>query len=190
MGIERARLITGGLGASLHGETGRPGQADSFGGKPIAGYEQADGGEEQPVVRHSRPGLPRLLAGQDCPPRPAHRTAVEGEHATTREPEASYLPAIQAQDADAHDPALDPAEYAKRLQQIDWHRYRQHWIAITGFKVDKNGKKKTRLIKDGRGGTLTIVDGKAENTAATINSTVNKILSPAWTDLTSSENAK
>jgi hypothetical protein len=41
-----------------------------------------------------------------------------------------------------------------------------------------------------QGGTLTIVDGKAENTAATINSVVNKILSPAWTDLTTTENAK
>ena len=115
--------------------------------------------------------------------------AVEGEHATTQEAEAAYLAAIQAQDGEMPEPALDPAEYANRLQQIDWHRYRQHWINITGFKVDKNGQTKTREIKDGKGGTMEIVDGKAENTAATINSVVNKILSPAWTDLTSTENA-
>ena len=118
-------------------------------------------------------------------------TAVEGEHSTTQEAEAAYLAAIQAEDADAPEPTLDPAEYASQLQQIDWHRYRQHWIAITGSKIDrKTGKKKTRDIKDGEGGTLSIVQGKAENTAATISNVAAKILSPAWTELISIENAK
>jgi hypothetical protein len=110
------------------------------------------------------------------------------EHATADEAKEAYLAAIKEVEPQA--PALDPAEFAKRLAEIDWHRYRKHWIAITGFKVDKDGKKKMRDIKDGHGGTLHIVDGKAENTAATINSVVNKILSPAWVELTSSENAK
>jgi DNA-sulfur modification-associated len=110
------------------------------------------------------------------------------EHATAEEAKAAYLAAIKEFEPQA--PGLDPAEFAKRLTEIDWHRYRKHWIAITGFKVDKGGYKKKRDIKDGYGGVLRIVEGKAENTAATINSVVNKILSPAWTDLTSSENAR
>jgi hypothetical protein len=118
-------------------------------------------------------------------------TAVEGEHATTQEAEAAYLAAIQSQNTETPEPALDPAEYAMRLQQIDWHRYRQHWITITGSKLDRRtGKKKTREIKDGEGGTLTIVEGKAENTPANIGNVASKILSPTWTDLTSPVNAK
>jgi DNA-sulfur modification-associated len=118
-------------------------------------------------------------------------TAVEGEHATTQEAEAAYLAAIQAQNADAPESVLDPHEYASRLQQIDWHRYRQHWIGITGSKIDrKTGEKKTRDIKDGKGGVLRIVEGKAENTAATIGNVAAKILSPAWTELKSTEDAK
>ncbi|MGW4129850.1 DNA sulfur modification protein DndB [Amycolatopsis japonica] len=118
-------------------------------------------------------------------------TAVEGEHATTAEAEAAYLAAIQDLNAEAPESALAPAEYAMRLRKIDWHRYRQHWIAITGFKLDrKTGKKKTREINDGDGSKLKIVEGKAENTAATIGNVANKILSPRWVELTSAVNAK
>ncbi len=79
-----------------------------------------------------------------------------------------------------------------RIRSIDWHRYRQHWIAITGHKVDSQGKKKTRLIKDPESpdGKKLIVEGKAENTAATINSVVNMILSDNWKDLCSDIDAK
>lgn len=114
---------------------------------------------------------------------------VEDAHATAKEAEEAYLEAIK--DATGPDPALDPDEFAKRLREIDWHRYRKHWIDITGFKIDpKTGNKKMREIKDGSGGTFWIIDGKAENTAASINSAAKKILSPAWTDLTSTVNAK
>ena len=98
---------------------------------------------------------------------------------------------ISSQDATGPDPALDPDEFAKRLREIDWHRYRKHWVDITGYKIDPStGGKKMRDINDGHGGKLRIVDAKAENTAAVINSVAKKILSPTWTDLKSDVNAK
>ena len=39
-------------------------------------------------------------------------------------------------------PVLDPAEFASASREIDWHRYRKHWIAITGFKVDEERHEK------------------------------------------------
>ncbi len=114
---------------------------------------------------------------------------IEDAHATAKEAEDAYLQAIQ--DATGPDPALDPDEFAKRLREIDWHRYRKHWVDITGYKIDPStGGKKMRDINDGHGGKLRIVDAKAENTAAVINSVAKKILSPTWTDLKSDVNAK
>jgi hypothetical protein len=119
------------------------------------------------------------------------------EHVTAAEAETVYLAAVEEVKAEWEakeampKPALDPAEYADRLRKIDWHRYRKHWITITGFKIDaKTGRKKTRDIKDGHGGLLKIVEGTATNTPAAIANVANKILSPSWEELTSDENAK
>jgi hypothetical protein len=110
------------------------------------------------------------------------------EHETADEAKVAYLAAMEQETPGT--PVLSIAEFTKRLGEIDWHRYRKHWIAITGSKVDKNGNKKTRRIKDGKSGQKTIVEAQAQNTAAVINSVVNKMLSDSWTDLTSDVDAK
>jgi hypothetical protein len=110
------------------------------------------------------------------------------EHTTAAEAQAHYL--ASTKEVEAPEPVLTLQALKDRLSKIDWHRYRQHWIEITGFKVDKDGKKKIRKIKDGTPDGKIIVEGKAENTATTINSTANKILSDKWTELTSSVDAK
>lgn len=114
-------------------------------------------------------------------------TNAKDEHTTVAEAEAAYIAATKS--ATAQTPVLTVDELKERLSRIDWLRYRRHWVEITGHKVDKAGKKKTRLIKNGTASGKTIIDSKAENTAGTINSVVNKILSDHWTDLTASNDA-
>lgn len=116
---------------------------------------------------------------------------TKSEHITAAEAATAYVAAVEEAKDEAPEPALDPDEFAERLRQIDWHRYRKHWIAITGYKIDgKTGEKKTREIKDGNGGVIRIVEGTATNTPAAIGNVANKILSPAWKELASAENAK
>jgi hypothetical protein len=103
-------------------------------------------------------------------------------HLTLEEAEALFL--AKAESVEAPVPAISFEELKHRIHAIDWLRYRKHWIDLTGYKLDRNGKKKTREIKDGTGGKKVIVDGKAQNTAAHIGTVVNKILSGKWTDLT------
>ncbi|ABS02331.1 hypothetical protein [Kineococcus radiotolerans] len=109
------------------------------------------------------------------------------EHTTAEEAEAAFLKAVA--DAPSATSVLSVAEFEDRLGQIDWLRYRKHWIALTGYKLDRSGSKKRREIKDGASKKV-IVEGKAENTAAAINSVVRKILSDTWTDLTHHEDEK
>ncbi|GAA4243224.1 DNA sulfur modification protein DndB [Dactylosporangium darangshiense] len=112
------------------------------------------------------------------------------EHATVAEAEQAYREKADALEFEK--PRIPYSEFNDRIRVIEWRRYRKHWIDITGYKVDSHGKKKTRVIKDPSSpdGTRTIVEGKAENTAATINSVVNKILSDNWKELTSEVDAR
>ncbi|MBQ1065244.1 hypothetical protein [Micromonospora sp. D75] len=109
-------------------------------------------------------------------------TSAGDEHRTAEEAEELFL--AKASGNDAPEPVISFEEFAQRIHTIDWLRYRKHWISLTGYKIDRNGKKKTREIKDGAGGKKLIVDGRAQNTAAHIGTVVNKILSNKWTDLT------
>lgn len=117
-------------------------------------------------------------------------TTSRDEHTTVGEAKAAYLAKVEDAKSEAPVPVISLAEFEKRIGAIDWHRYRQHWIDITGFKVDKDGRKKTRTIKDGTPEGKIIVDAKAENTATTINSVVNRILADNWSDLTSAVDAQ
>jgi hypothetical protein len=85
------------------------------------------------------------------------------------------------------EPSLALSELIKRLKQIDWSRYRRHWIALTGHKVNKDGTKKTFKLKST---SEEKVMGQAQNTPAAISAVKNKILSSNWTDLTSNEDEK
>ncbi|MET7808804.1 hypothetical protein [Micromonospora chersina] len=112
---------------------------------------------------------------------------LRDEHTTTAEAEAAYIRATK----DGTSPEVEVSfdELRSRLGKIDWLRYRQHWIDITGFKLDKTGSKKTRVIKDGTPNGKRVVDGKAENTAAAISNVARKIMSDHWIELTSKEDA-
>ncbi|MFG2343994.1 hypothetical protein [Streptomyces phaeochromogenes] len=113
------------------------------------------------------------------------------DHSTPNEQIEADRELVEAAKADAPSPALPLEELKDRLNKIDWVRYRKHWIAVTGHKIDKEGNKKTREIKDGtEGGRKLILEGQAQNTAATIGFVLNKILSSTWTDLCSNVDAK
>jgi hypothetical protein len=76
-------------------------------------------------------------------------------------------------------PTVPFDELKFRLEQIDWLRYRKHWIALTGPKV-KDGKKRTFKLKS-TGEEK--VQGQAQNTQTVISSVRDKILSDTWNEL-------
>lgn len=115
-------------------------------------------------------------------------TMSRDEHTTADEAKQAYLAATKT--IDSQDPVVSFDELKSRLEAIDWLRYRKHWIAITGSKLTRDGQAKTRTIKDGTPQGKVVVEGKAENTAATISSVVNKILSATWRELASEADAK
>lgn len=78
-------------------------------------------------------------------------------------------------------PTISYEELKDRLIKIDWHRYRHHWIEITGHSI-KDGKKKTFKLKS-TGETKVVA--LAQNTAGIIENVCNKILSDNWLDLCS-----
>ncbi|MGF6947885.1 hypothetical protein QF028_000378 [Neobacillus sp. B4I6] len=75
-------------------------------------------------------------------------------------------------------PDVNFEELKKRLQNIDWLRYRKHWISLTGYKL-KDGKKKTFKLKNGEEKVV----GQAQNTPTIIDAVTKKILSNSWEDL-------
>lgn len=77
-------------------------------------------------------------------------------------------------------PAVPLDELKTRLQQIDWLRFRKHWIALTGPKM-KDGRKRTFKLKS-TGEEK--VQGQAQNTHTIIASVRDKILSESWSELT------
>jgi hypothetical protein len=81
-------------------------------------------------------------------------------------------------------PIISFEEFAERLSKIDWHRYRAHWIKITGLSK-KGDKKKTTKLKSEEN---LVVEGLAQNSPAFIKEVKDKILSDSWQDLTKSKN--
>ena len=79
---------------------------------------------------------------------------------------------------------ITPAELDRRLHAIDWHRYRKHWIAITGYVQNKDTSKKTFILKET--GEEKVI-AKSPNVYNIVTAVSNKILSNTWTDLCSSE---
>jgi len=111
--------------------------------------------------------------------------SLKDEHQSPEEARAAFLEAVDAAPGGPA-PDITRAELEERLAAIDWHRYRQHWIDITGAKVDrKTSSVKRRTLKSGE----VVIEGKAENTPTTIANVRTKILSDSWTDLTGSANA-
>lgn len=99
--------------------------------------------------------------------------------------EAKYISQVEKKKSDfIEEPSLTFEELKKRLEKIDWHRYRKHWISLTGYKLDKGVKKAITL----KGSDIKVVAAQAQNTAAIIGSVCDKILSDSWQDLCSEEN--
>jgi hypothetical protein len=132
------------------------------------------------------------LAYYDCrkdelgPIGDAIAAGLKDEHNSPDESKAAFIKLVDDAKGTHPAPAVDQAELVKRLSAIDWKRYRQHWIAITGAKFDKaSGLPKKRTLKTGD----TVVEAKNENTPAVIAAVKNKILSDSWKDLTADANA-
>lgn len=116
----------------------------------------------------------------------AMAATLKDEHASAADAKAAFKKAIDDKKGTYPAPAVDRTELESRLSQINWKRYKKHWIAITGAKTDKTtGATKKRALKTGK----TVVDAKSENTAAVIGDVKNKILANSWTDLTSTIDA-
>ena len=107
---------------------------------------------------------------------------IQDAHDTTVENEKTYKARL-AETLNAWEPkttAVDVEGLEKRLKAMDWHRWRQHWVDIAGFPVDEDGNPRIKTLADG----TTVIATSAPNTATVISKVKNKILSPAWKDLT------
>ncbi len=112
--------------------------------------------------------------------------SLKDEHESPEEAKAAFDKRIDEAQSSSPVPEVTPDELRDRLSRIDWHRYRKHWVNITGAKLDKkNGLPKRRELKSGE----TVVDSKAENTKANIEAVEVKLLSSSWAELESHENA-
>jgi hypothetical protein len=115
----------------------------------------------------------------------AMAATLKDEHATAQEAVAAFQKAVAEKKKSWTEAApITEAEFKKRLQKIDWKRYRKHWVTITGAKTDNKGRFKVRTLKDGS----EVVDAQAQNTAAVINSVRNRILGEEWEALATQEN--
>lgn len=82
-------------------------------------------------------------------------------------------------------PEISFEEFKQRLLQIDWLRYRAHWIKITGAR-QKDGKNTSANLKS----IQNTVAALAPNTPAVVGVVADKLLSTSWKDLTSQVNQK
>lgn len=115
---------------------------------------------------------------------------LPSEHSTPDEASKADAARVQAAQENPPMPTISLPELKHRLRKIDWFRYRKHWIDITGHKVTKEGKPKTREIKVGmEDQRKLIVEGQAQNTAASIHTVLNKIITPGWEALCSDVDA-
>lgn len=104
------------------------------------------------------------------------------DHDTTEDLEKKFSEAMAKMESPA--PVISFDQFKQRLAMIDWRRDRRHWIQITGFLQEKNGKKKTVTLKTTG---ETVISAAASNTPAHISQVENKILSETWEDLTKHE---
>jgi hypothetical protein len=82
-------------------------------------------------------------------------------------------------------PEVSLEEFKQRLSQIDWLRYRKHWIKITGAR-QKDGKNAPANLKS----APNVVAALAPNTPAIIGVVTDKLLSDSWKELTSKVDEK
>ena len=114
-------------------------------------------------------------------------TAAIGVKDPSRSVEDAFKNAVIQERATWNEEAqLSLDELKNRLSKIEWLRYRKHWVELTGAKVDKNGNLRTKVLKST--GTPKVI-GQAQNTATSIQTVRNKILSPNWEQLTQTVDA-
>jgi hypothetical protein len=111
---------------------------------------------------------------------------MKGQHLSPEEAQVAFDKAIEEASSEAPAPEITPEELNTRLTAIDWRRYRKSWAQLNGEKKDKKtGKVKRIILKNGED----VVSTQAQNTNANIEAILAVLLSPAWTDLCSHENA-
>jgi len=114
-------------------------------------------------------------------------TAAMGVKDASRSVEEAFHNALALEQANWDEtPVITLDELKDRLSQIDWLRYRKHWVALTSAKIDNKGNVRVKMLRST--GTPKVI-GQAQNTATSIQAVKNKILSDKWEDLTSTEDA-
>lgn len=114
-------------------------------------------------------------------------SAAIGVKDASRSVEDAFKHAVAQEQAEwSEEPKITLDELKDRLSKIEWLRYRKHWVVLTGAKVDSKGNVRTKILKST--GTPKVI-GQAQNTATSIQAVKNKIMSPNWEDLTSTEDA-
>ena len=78
---------------------------------------------------------------------------------------------------------VDINEFKNRLKEINWVRYKKHWINITGYAPNKEGGKQRFELKSestDENNKVYKVKAAAPNLAAKITQVQNLILSHQW----------
>ena len=82
-------------------------------------------------------------------------------------------------------PPITPAEFEKRLSEIDWVRHRKHWVDITGFtRNGSDGKPNIETLADG----TQVIRAKAPTQREVISGIEGTILGSDWTKLKAKKN--
>src|ERR1700722_3149940 len=112
--------------------------------------------------------------------------SVKSQHYSPEEAQAAFNEAVKEASGEVPTPEITPEELGERISAIDWRRYRKPWVALNGEKKDKKtGKVKRIVLKNSE----EVVSTQAQNTNANIEAVTAVLLSPAWTELCSHENA-
>jgi hypothetical protein len=80
----------------------------------------------------------------------------------------------------SYEPKISYEELRRRLGEIDWVRYRKHWVSIAGAPIARDGRKKVSVL---RSTPAKKVLARAQNTPAVIAAVTAKILSESWSEL-------
>jgi hypothetical protein len=112
--------------------------------------------------------------------------SLKSQHYSPEEARAAFDKVVSEGSGEVSTPEVTPEELDQRLAAIDWRRYRKPWVSLNGEKKDKKtGKVKRLTLKNGE----EVVSTQAQNTNANIEAVTAVLLSPAWTELCSHENA-
>lgn len=117
--------------------------------------------------------------------KPISQSLSEKSNATLTQEEAFKMAIKKYQTKLISEPKtynLDHVDLQKRLSAINWKKHSTHWIKLTGNGIEKDGSKKTWVLKS-EGGQR-VVKGSSQNNAVSISKVINVICGDNWKDLT------